>query len=156
MAGPNLKKVKEPKKRKQRKEKVIAEEASATREYAEIERGQKEVVQEEDVNKDLSKKEQERLKLTQKEEADIKRYINNLKASKGAMLKGNEDATFKFCGAALKNLLTVFSEERLKFQKTQLAKLDINRELALSQMEEAEDIRMFRETAQRRKLVKSR
>jgi hypothetical protein len=114
------------------------------------------IKQEEVAEVDLIKQERERLNLTKKDRNELRMYIKNLTVMKEALINGKADEAYKYCALALKSLRIVFNDERLKLQKTQLAELDIRKELTISQVEEAESIRLLRGASQRRKLLKSK
>jgi hypothetical protein len=122
----------------------------------EVKREEQMEKQEEVIEVDLEKKERDRINLTKKDRNELRRYIKNLTVMKEALINGKEDEAYKYCALALKSLQIVFTDERLKLQKTQLAELDIRKELTISQAEEAESIRLLRGTARRRKLLKSK
>ena len=123
---------------------------------AEVKQEEQQTKQKEVAQADLERKERERLNLTKKDRNELRRYIKNLKVMRDALVNGREDEAYKYCALALKSLRIVFNDERLKLQKTQLAELDVRKELTISQMEEAEDIRLLSGTARRRKLLKSK
>jgi hypothetical protein len=157
MAGPNVAAPKAP-----QGEEFIgsgveqAEEADVKVAEVEEKRVEQETKQEEVTEVDLEKKERERINLTKKERNELRAYVKNLNVMKQALINGKEDEAYKYCALALKILRTVFNDERLKLQDTQLAELDVRKELTIAQMEEAEGIRLMRGTMRRRKLLKSK